>query len=99
MPARISKTNEGETVVINIAGSFDFSSHRDFREAYVRSPKQGRFLVDLTQVTYLDSAALGMLLMLREHTGDATRVTIRVGKGQPRDAMAVAHFDKLFTLT
>ena len=99
MPARISKAAEGETVVIKIAGSFDFSSHKDFREAYTRSPKQAQYVVDLTEVTYLDSAALGMLLMLREHTNDGSRVTIRAGTGQPRDAIAVAHFDKLFKLS
>ena len=96
---RISKTVEGDSVVIRIAGSFDFSSHRDFREAYTASPKQARFVIDLTEVTYLDSAALGMLLMLREHASGGPRISIKVGPGQAKDAIAVAHFDKLFAMS
>ena len=58
---------DGQELTIAIQGRFDFGAHQAFRDAYERvesTPK--RYLVDLQGTTYLDSSALGMLLMLRD---------------------------------
>ena len=58
---------------IRLNGRFDFSAHRIFRESYTPSLDAGSVAeleIDLDQVDYLDSSALGMLLMLREKAQD-----------------------------
>jgi anti-anti-sigma factor len=54
-------------VVIKVKGRFDFSCHASFREAYAKAPDGCEFVVDMEEASYMDSAALGMLLLLREH--------------------------------
>ncbi|GAB0149453.1 MULTISPECIES: STAS domain-containing protein [unclassified Marichromatium] len=85
-------------VTISIEGRFDFSLHKIFRDAYRDlSPTTMRFVVDLGDASYLDSSALGMLLLLREHAG-GERAQVRIINAQ-RDVMRVlkiANFDRLF---
>ncbi|MFD2111010.1 STAS domain-containing protein [Thiorhodococcus fuscus] len=87
-------------VTIIIDGRFDFAQHKAFRDAYKdRDPKSTRFLVDLSGASYLDSSALGMLLLLREFAGgDPSRVTIGGCADDVRRVLAIANFGKLFTL-
>ena len=63
-------SQDGKKLTIKITGRFDFGKHQEFRDAYERvdgTPK--RYQVDLQGTTYLDSSALGMLLLLRDHAG------------------------------
>ncbi|EHQ51720.1 anti-sigma-factor antagonist [Ectothiorhodospira sp. PHS-1] len=87
-------------VIISIEGRFDFSEHRPFRDTYRDiAPGSMRFLVDLSRADYLDSSALGMLLLLREHAGtDTGRVTIQGCTEEVRRILRIANFDRLFVL-
>ncbi|MEB0154616.1 STAS domain-containing protein, partial [Pseudomonas sp. CCC3.2] len=63
-------SRDGEELTITITGRFDFAAHQDFRGAYEGSEgTPRRFVVDLKDTSYLDSSALGMLLLLRDHAG------------------------------
>lgn len=55
-------------LVVALRGRFVFECHRDFRSVVERSLKDASSEVqfDLTGVDYLDSAALGMLQILRD---------------------------------
>ncbi|MEG6624325.1 anti-anti-sigma factor, partial [Pseudomonas aeruginosa] len=60
----------GQELKIMILGRFEFGANQDFRDAYERvaiTPR--RYVVDLRNAIYLDSSALGMLLLLRDHAG------------------------------
>jgi anti-anti-sigma factor len=90
------KTHD-DTSTIKIAGRFDFRSVRQFQDA-LRNPC-GSWIVDLGEVDFVDSAALGLLLLLRERAGAVGgRVTVRRLRGQPREVLMMAKFDRLFTL-
>lgn len=87
-------------VIVTLDGRFDFMCHADFRKSFADAPKGTNFVVDLGKVTYMDSAALGMLLLLRERvSGDPTRVELRNAQGQPREVLNVANFGQIFRLT
>jgi anti-anti-sigma factor len=88
--------SEGATRVLRLSGQFDFSCRNEFRSAYLSSPKGATFIVDMTDVDYLDSAALGMLLLLRDYSATGTRVAIRGVKGQAEQVLRIANFQKLF---
>ncbi|CAI3807682.1 hypothetical protein DBADOPDK_04665 [Pseudomonas sp. MM223] len=63
-------SQDGKKLTIKIKGRFDFGKHQEFRDAYERQPdRPDSVVVDLKDTTYLDSSALGMLLLLRDHAG------------------------------
>ena len=56
--------------------------------------------IDLGEVDYLDSSALGMLLMLREKAQAANKkIVLSNCKGSVRQVLEIANFGKLFTIT
>lgn len=93
-------SSDGHTLTIRVQDRFDFNVHRELRQAYEAQGKRfGNYVLDLRGTTYMDSAALGMLLQLREHAG-GKRQAVRLTNAQPviRDILAVANFDQLFTI-
>jgi anti-anti-sigma factor len=87
--------DDNDTITIHISGRFDYRLIKDFQQLLSRSPRI--WVVDLTGTDYVDSSALGMLLLLRERVnGDAQRVVLRGVHGQPRDVLAMAKFDRMF---
>jgi len=95
MPVSTS-TNEQGACVISIAGRFDFSSHPEFRGAFTALTPGVSVVVDFSATTYIDSAALGMLLLLRDRVGDARHIQLANCKGQPDQVLRIANFHKLF---
>lgn len=87
-------------IVIAVEGRFDFSQHKAFRDAYKDADaKSSRFVIDLSGASYLDSSALGMLLLLREFVGsDRDRVQITGASDDVARVLKIANFDKLFTV-
>ena len=84
-------SDDGQELTIYIQGRFDFGAHQEFRDAYERvntTPK--RYVVDLKGTTYLDSSALGMLLLLRDHAGGE--------RAQIRKILAISNFEQLFQI-
>ncbi|MEC9085422.1 MAG: STAS domain-containing protein, partial [Pseudomonadota bacterium] len=66
MPIETRRSDDGKTLTICVEGRFDFSTHQSFRDAYEHSePTVSHYVIDLSDTTYLDSSALGMLLLLR----------------------------------
>ncbi len=89
-----------QQVVIKIDGRFDFAQHKSFRDAYRDIPPGSKsFIVDLSSTSYLDSSALGMLLLLREHVGgDAAPVKIQGCGEDVQRVLKIANFEKLFRI-
>jgi hypothetical protein len=79
----ITSANEGEQWRVRLSGRFDFSCREAFRAAYSQSPAGSNFVI-------------GMLLLLRDHAGEASRVTISGSRGQPEQVLRIANFHKLF---
>lgn len=91
---------DGKTVIV-LQGRFDFNSHREFREAIDLAIKEAarEIQVDLGAVEYLDSSALGMLLMLRDKAKAAGKeVALAHAKGAVKQVIDIANFGKLFAL-
>lgn len=92
----------GDAIVIALAGRFDFSSHRNFRSAYTAALAEGaakEIVIDFARVEYMDSAALGMLLLLRQGAEEARKtVTLRGATGSVAKVIEIANFGKLFKL-
>jgi len=90
-------TDQGHIVTVKISGRFDFRMIKEFQRALAYKPRT--WLVDMSAVSYVDSSALGMLLLLRERVnGETERVQLRGLRGQPRDVLTMAKFDTMFGL-
>jgi anti-anti-sigma factor len=96
----VTVVKNDESVVFKLAGRFDFNAHREFREGVDRVLQQsGGIDVDLGEVAYLDSSALGMLLMLRDKAKSASReVRLINARGSVRQVLEIANFGKLFAI-
>ncbi len=98
----VSSSVNGNAVNISITGRFDFSCHKEFREAYRNTPSgsDNEYTIYMAATEYFDSSALGMMLLLREHAGsDKSNVTIKGCRSEVKDILLVSNFDKLFKIT
>ncbi|MBF0215071.1 MAG: STAS domain-containing protein [Magnetococcales bacterium] len=96
----ITTHEESGVVTITLDEKFVFSDHRSFRTTYHNRAPGTRFVLDFRRVTYMDSSALGMLLLLKEEGagGDKNRVQLLHCNDQVRKILEVANFTQLFTM-
>ena len=94
-------SDDGKLVEINIKGRFNYKLSKEFTNAYRHLPEQKgvNYHVNLSNADYMDSSALGMLLLLREHAKCRDgyvfidQPSIQIGK-----ILEVAKFEELFTI-
>jgi len=91
--------SDGDSVEITITGRFDFNAHHDFRNIYRNEKSSAQYTIDMSGTDYIDSSALGMLLLLREHAGnEAAKITIAGCNADIKKIFAISNFEKLFTI-
>ena len=99
MPVRVTKEKNGRSIIISPDGRFTFDVAREFRAAYRNEPPTVTYIVDLERTEYMDSAALGMLLLLRQHAEEVReRVRLINSKSNIRDLLEIAQFNKYFII-
>lgn len=96
----ISSQLSNNTLTISISGRFDFSIHREFRAAIDAVDGQVQHVnVDMRTTEYLDSSALGMLLLLKSKMNDRKdAVSLINAKPDVKKILEIANFSQLFTL-
>lgn len=92
----------GSRAAIALNGRFDFGTHSDFSNCYsaaIANPAVTSIDVDLARVDYIDSSALGMLLLLSERAKIANKSVALVN---PNDMVAQVlervSFGRIFTI-
>jgi anti-anti-sigma factor len=87
-------------VTIKVIGDFDFSFHSEFRNCYRYNTDPGMtYFVDLSDAEYMDSSALGMLMLLKEHA-ENTGGSVILSRPSPkiRKLLITVKFEKLFNI-
>ncbi|MDF3981061.1 STAS domain-containing protein [Luteibacter sp. PPL201] len=100
MAINVHHDTEQGALTLHLGDRFDFSIHRAFHDVCLGDiPPARSYVLDLEEVTTMDSSALGMLMLLREHAG-GDRAEIRLVNASPqlRNTLRIAGFDKLFTV-
>jgi anti-anti-sigma factor len=99
MPVSSALTADKNRLDINISGRFDFSMHREFRDSYRHHDGVKTIVVNLSRADYMDSSALGMLLLLKEYAGEK-HATVELSAPSPaiKKILTIANFDKLFKI-
>lgn len=97
MEINILEVEDGTTIALK--GRFDFQAHQQFRAAVDDLLKNGksRLRVDLAEVNFIDSSALGMLLSARENCEKAGgNVILDRPQECVNKVLKLCHFDQLF---
>jgi len=94
-------TSQENFTNISLDGRFDRTCSRDFREAILaaiqRNPTEIR--IDLDIIEYMDSSALGMLLMAKEMAESVGKtVSLANAKGTVRKVLDFAKFKSFFEI-
>jgi anti-anti-sigma factor len=99
MSVTYDRSPDGQQLTIHIKGRFDFSAHQAFRGAYEGVQRGQNVVVDLQGANYLDSSALGMLLLLRDQAG-GERANVRLINSNPDvlKILTISNFSKLFDI-
>ncbi len=94
----VSETNN--TVTIKICGDFDFSLHSEFRNSYrYTKSENATYYVDLSESEYLDSSALGMLILLKEHADELnSKVILLRPSPKVEKLLNTVNFGKMFCI-
>lgn len=87
---------------IKLAGKFVMESHREFSKVYrhaLPSFVQRNLVIHMGEVDYIDSSALGMLLMLHQDAKkQGTEVILKDCKPVVHKILSMAQFDKIFSV-
>ncbi len=99
MSIETTVSDDGNSLKIRVHGRFDFNAHQDFRSAYEKADKSASYTLDMASTEYMDSSALGMLLMLREHAGgEGANIRITNCRDELKNVLTIANFQKLFDI-
>ncbi len=100
MPVKHTFDSSDKTLRITISGNFNFDVHTEFREAYRNISVDGatNVLVDLKNTDYMDSSALGMLLLLDEHF-PSSKTQLLNCSDYIKQVLEVSNFDQKFTIS
>lgn len=92
-----------ETILsITLPERFDFSYHKEFYNKMAEvlvDKKYQEVQVDFSRVDYLDSSALGMLVMLQKKCAEVNKqVAIVNASGMAADILKIANMDKIVAI-
>jgi anti-anti-sigma factor len=99
----ITTQKQSDCVRLVLAGRFDHTTHKLFRDSYdphLHDNAVTTLEIDLHDVDYVDSAALGMLLLMKERASVQRKSVVLTNcSGVVNRVFKIANFDKLFTIT
>ena len=98
---RMESDRQGPTALIRLTGEFDLSCEQSFEEELARAldAMTSQLVVDLCELSFIDSVGLRMLLTLenRSRTEDFG-LAVLCGAGQVRDVLKQTGLDGLLPL-
>jgi anti-anti-sigma factor len=87
---------------LQIPERFDFGYHKEFTDQYQSILDAGgvtEIALDFSKVSYLDSSALGMMVLFQKKAkGKSINVRIRGAKDSAKEILQIANFDRLFDI-
>lgn len=93
---------EGSRARLVLNGRFDFNSHVAFNQStdlVLNDAGVNELELDFEQVKYIDSSAMGMLLLLKERAKCAAKsITLLNCKGAVAQVLDLSNFHRLFNI-
>jgi anti-anti-sigma factor len=92
----------GTTARLVLTGRFDFNSHSVFNQSadsLLKDAGIDELELDFEQVKYIDSSAMGILLLFKERAKAASKsISLLNCKGTVAQVFELSNFHRLFTL-
>jgi len=91
---------QGDAVVVSLAGELDLYNAPAVRDALERAlaERPSRIVVDLAEVAFLDSTALGVLIDARGRLDRREAFVLAAAGVETRRTLAVSGLDRHFTV-
>jgi anti-sigma B factor antagonist len=93
-------TSDGGSVVVSLAGELDLYNAQAVRETLLeccdRSPE--RLIVDLSEVRFIDSTALGVLIEARSRLANRRAFMLAAPGLETRRALEISGLDRHFSV-
>jgi anti-sigma B factor antagonist len=100
-PAPVAGVEEREgAIVVQLAGELDLYNANAVREELLRQAEQGpqRLVIDLSQVTFIDSTGLGVLIEARTRLRNRQAFLLAGPLLEVRRALEISGLDKHFAV-
>lgn len=97
----INIISEKDLYTVNMKGRLTFVDHATFRKMIdqVRETKASQCVLQLHELEFIDSAGLGMLLVLRDTLiKNSGNLILKTPRGQVKKMFQVSHFDTMFDI-
>jgi HptB-dependent secretion and biofilm anti anti-sigma factor len=95
----VTANRQGNNLTIAFSGSFNFHARSGFVESYKNQPADLTYELDFRKCPSVDSSALGMLMIFREHAGgESSNITITNCSSQLLNLFKVAQFHTIFDI-
>ena len=94
-------TNPGETTLI-LSGRLDFMVRTDFLAALQDAKNAGiqHLILDLTQISFIDCAALGILVRAKQELSEAhITLSLLTAPGRVLNVLQTTNLDKILPIT
>jgi anti-sigma B factor antagonist len=90
----------GDTVVVHLAGELDLYNAHEVREALLACTQDApeRLVVDLSEVKFIDSTALGVLIEARTRMENRKAFLLAAPGLETRRALEISGLDKHFSV-
>jgi anti-anti-sigma factor len=99
---KLNSTNAGAKEIINLSGIFDYKDLRNFKDAYETALNRADVTtldIDMSELKYIDSTALGMLMLLRQRAGAVgKKVVLKHPNQDVREVLDIGNLGQLFTI-
>ena len=94
----ISTEKSGDACIVRLAGELDLYNAHAVREALLAACADGpeRVIVDLSEVEFIDSTALGVLIEARSRMSDRSGFRLAAPGLETRRALEVSGLDRHF---
>lgn len=86
---------------LHINGTFTFSDNQKFREilSLLQDDSLNAVTLNIQNLQFIDSAALGMLLLLHDEAQKRdVHITLNGADGQIKKMLQLSNFDEIFTI-
>lgn len=98
---KITQESRNQTVTLKLEGNFTYTQRKPFQEAIKNIDAQngGHVIIDLSQVAFLDSAALGLLMVTnRQLLADKCTLSLAYPGPTVRQIIELANLQKTIPL-
>jgi anti-anti-sigma factor len=93
------QNRDGRSLELRLRGKFTFANHSSFKPilADIQAKQFDKVELNLKELEFIDSAALGILLLLQEEIKKTHgTLTIRSPQGQVQKMLKIANFSSVF---